>query len=100
MLLVREELTKILLEVTNEKILEISSETLSKYRRKGICAIENFLITWNPLRHKIIYYKKKEVLKNSFKWQQCRKKQKESGAPICEKSLDATRHVAEMLFLY
>lgn len=43
MLLVRKTLTEILLEVTDEKIQEISSETLSKYRRKGICAIENIL---------------------------------------------------------
>jgi len=35
MLLVRKTLTEILLEVTNEKILEISNETLSKYRKKG-----------------------------------------------------------------
>lgn len=39
MLLVRKTLTEILLEVTDEKIHEISSETLSKYRKKGICAI-------------------------------------------------------------
>lgn len=35
MLLVRKTLTSILLEVTNERIQEISSETLSKYRKKG-----------------------------------------------------------------
>lgn len=39
MLLVRKTLTEILLEVTDEIIHEISSETLSKYRKKGICAI-------------------------------------------------------------
>lgn len=41
MLLVRKTLTEILLEVTDEKIQEISKETLSKYRRKGICAIDH-----------------------------------------------------------
>lgn len=39
MLLVRKTLTEILLEVTDEKIHEISSETLSKFRKKGSCAI-------------------------------------------------------------
>lgn len=43
MLLVRKTLTEILLEVTDEKIQEISSETLSKYRKKGICAIDHNL---------------------------------------------------------
>jgi Arginine/serine-rich protein PNISR len=43
MLLVRKTLTEILIEVTDEKIQEISSETLSKYRKKGIGAnYENF----------------------------------------------------------
>ena len=42
MLLVRKTLTEVLLEVTDEKIQEISSETLSKYRKKGICAIKNY----------------------------------------------------------
>lgn len=44
MLLVRKTLTEILLEVTDEKIQEISSETLSKYRKKGICEHENLII--------------------------------------------------------
>lgn len=37
MLLVRKTLTQLLLEVTDEKIQEISTETLSKYRKKGSC---------------------------------------------------------------
>lgn len=32
---VRQTLTEILLDVTNEMIVEISNETISKYRKKG-----------------------------------------------------------------
>lgn len=39
MLLVRKTLTEIFLEVTDEKIEEISKSTLEKYRQKGSCAI-------------------------------------------------------------
>ncbi|KAG5684308.1 hypothetical protein PVAND_013543 [Polypedilum vanderplanki] len=41
MLLVRQTLTTILLETTNEKIQEISSETLSKYRKKASTSTTN-----------------------------------------------------------
>lgn len=37
MLLVRKTLTEILKEVTDEKIQEISKETLSRYQKKGSC---------------------------------------------------------------
>lgn len=37
MLLVRKTLTSILLEVTNEKIQEISTEMHTKFRKKGSC---------------------------------------------------------------
>lgn len=49
MLLVRKTLTEIFLEVTDEKIQEISKSTLEKYRQKGSCAIaislKSFLIS-------------------------------------------------------
>lgn len=45
MLLVRKTLTSILLEVTNERIQEISSETLSKYRKKG--RLQSYSLTIN-----------------------------------------------------
>lgn len=98
MLLVRAELTKILLEVTNEKIQEISSETLSKYRRKGICEIRNYLlitvIHWDT---KSTFTKKQSFAKLNY-WELSLRQ--ESGVRICEKSLATTRHVAELLFLY
>lgn len=47
MLLVRKTLTSILLEVTNERIQEISSETLSKYRKKGRFQSYSFTIRFN-----------------------------------------------------
>jgi len=45
MLLVRKTLTQLLLEVTDEKIQEISTETLSKYRKKGSCNDSKLLIS-------------------------------------------------------
>lgn len=69
MLLVRKTLTEILLEVTDEKIQEISSETLSKYRRKGICAIENILfVSILPLQ--LAIKKKRKLCKRetSLSW--------------------------------
>jgi hypothetical protein len=41
MLIVRKTLTTILLEVTNEIIHEISTETVSKFRKKGISQTKN-----------------------------------------------------------
>ena len=44
MLLVRKTLTEILKEATDEKIQEISKETLSRYPKKGSCAFQVFLM--------------------------------------------------------
>ena len=60
MLLVRKTLTQLLLEVTDEKIQEISTETLSKYRKKGSCKDSRKKIVKISLYFIITFSKKKK----------------------------------------
>lgn len=86
MLLVRKTLTSILLEVTNERIQEISSETLSKYRKKG--RLQKYSLTINFS----LIIRERKLLKISIKF-----KKRNFFKKMCDKSVDV--HAVMIMYI-
>lgn len=100
MLLVRKTLTEILLEVTDDKIQEISKETLSRYKRKGSCAIEHISLSVFQFNFLLTNTQKKKIQnKNCAKFKMLRDENENLNQESVKISIDAYKK-DNLLFLY